>query len=212
MLERLHAGWKLQTVPALYDSRLFESPVMMEDSPAQEPAIKRPSRSRGCTLVYPAVSFVRANERLCATPWCLRDYLAQVVRREDECITARAAIETAPNLKQSAKNIKKEKELSLEYVVLEADTIFTKEKALLLSLQIISNDNILAGFNPILSKKCHKPLYHISMHALHLTSAASALKLRVCWPIGACRGVTMTLLPFHTHATEPSQPSPTLCV
>lgn len=109
MLERLHAGWKLQTVPALYDSRLFESPVMMEDSPAQEPAIKRPSRRRSCTLVYPAMSFVRANERLCATPWCLRDYLAQVVRRKDECITARTAIETAPNLKQSAKNIKKRK-------------------------------------------------------------------------------------------------------
>lgn len=105
MLERLHAGWKLQTVPALYDSRLFESPVMMEDSPAQEPAIKRPSRRRSCTLVYPAMSFVKANECLCATPWCLRDYLAQVVWREDEYITARTAIKTAPNLKQSAKNI-----------------------------------------------------------------------------------------------------------
>lgn len=113
MLERLHAGWKLQTVPALYDSRLFESPVMMEDSPAQEPAIKRPSRSRGCTLVYPAMSFVRANERLCATPWCLRDYLAQVVRREDECITARAAIETAPRTSNNLQRILKKKKSSL---------------------------------------------------------------------------------------------------
>lgn len=96
MLERLHAGWKLQTVPALYDSRLFESPVMMEDSPAQEPAIKHWSRRRSCTFVYPSMSFVKVNECLCATPWCLCDYAAQVVQREDEYITAHTAIKTTP--------------------------------------------------------------------------------------------------------------------
>lgn len=55
----------------------------------------------------------------------LRDYPAQVVQCEDEYITAHAAIKTAPNLKQSAKNIKKKRAL-LEYVVLEGDTIFSK--------------------------------------------------------------------------------------